>query len=109
MSPSTTRVARRRSPAHRAAGLDALELGAEVPARAPARRIWAAAWPKLAAVVLAIGIWQLVVWSGWKPEYVLASPADALRQLWELVTDGTLWTALASRCAGPSWASPSPW
>src|SRR3712207_8886904 len=35
------------------------------------RRTWDAAWPKVAAVVLAVGLWQLVVWSGWKPEYVL--------------------------------------
>ena len=31
-----------------------------------------ATWPKVAAVAIALlGLWQLVVWSGWRPEYVL--------------------------------------
>jgi sulfonate transport system permease protein len=58
------------------------------------RRTWRATWPKLAAVVLGIGLWQAVVWSGWKPRYALAPPADALRDLWEMATDGTLTTAM---------------
>ena len=54
------------------------------------RRTWDAAWPKAAAVVLTVGLWQLVVWSGWKPEYVLAGPGAAFSALWEMLTDGTL-------------------
>src|SRR5438270_703616 len=27
-------------------------------------------WPKLLAVGLVLGIWQVVVWSGWKPDHV---------------------------------------
>ena len=58
------------------AGLDLLELGEE---RRPstARRLWSLTWPKLAAVVIGIGIWQAVVWSGWKPEHALAPPSEA--------------------------------
>ncbi len=54
-------------------GLDQLDMA--VPPR-PSRvaRVWAAAWPKLAAVALALLIWQLVVWSGWKHEYALPGP-----------------------------------
>jgi NitT/TauT family transport system permease protein len=75
------------------AGLDALEFSAR--ARKPfLRRTWDAAWPKLAAVVLGIGLWQLVVWSGWKPEYVLAGPAGAFASLWDMFTDGTLTEAV---------------
>ena len=40
-----------------------------------ARRGWAATWPKLAAVALALFLWQCVVWSGWRPEYALPGAA----------------------------------
>src|SRR5438309_2183605 len=38
-------------------------------------------WPKLAAVALGLGIWQVVVWSGWKPDYVLPGPLPVLQRL----------------------------
>ena len=71
------------------AGLDALELGGT---RGPGRlrRSWSAAWPKLAAVALAIFLWQVVVWSGWRPRYALAGPDEVLPQLWQDLTDGTI-------------------
>ena len=54
-------------------GLDHLETALPSgPSRAA--RIWAAAWPKLLAIALVLIVWQLVVWSGWKPEYVLPGP-----------------------------------
>jgi len=59
-------------------GLDHLET--VLPSRPSlAVRIWAAAWPKLLAVALVLVVWQLVVWSGWKPEYVLPGP----RKVWD--------------------------
>ena len=59
-------------------GLDHLETA--LPARrSRAARIWAAAWPKLLAVAIVLIAWQLVVWSGWKPEYVLPGP----RAVWD--------------------------
>jgi hypothetical protein len=59
------------------AGLDALELDVpEPPSRA--WRLWSALWPKLAAVALAAMAWQAVVWSGWRPEYVLPGPDRVL-------------------------------
>ena len=59
-------------------GLDHLETA--LPARrSRAARIWAAAWPKLLAVAIVLIVWQLVVWSGWKPEYVLPGP----RAVWD--------------------------
>jgi len=75
------------------AGLDLLEL-ANANTTSWGRRVWKATWPKVAAVVLGIGIWQLVVWSGWKPEFALAPPHDAWDDLWRYLTDGTLTTAL---------------
>jgi len=62
------------------AGLDALELAAEEHPSLVART-WSAAWPKVAAVTLAVVIWQIVVWSRWKPDYVLPGPARVFRQL----------------------------
>ena len=59
-------------------GLDHLETALPSgPSRAS--RIWAAAWPKLLAIALVLIVWQLVVWSGWKPEYVLPGP----RAVWD--------------------------
>lgn len=54
-------------------GLDQLEL--QLP-RTPslATRLWRVTWPKLAAIVIGLGLWQLVVWSGWKPTYLLPVP-----------------------------------
>jgi NitT/TauT family transport system permease protein len=75
------------------AGLDQLELAAG--RREPwARRFWNATWPKVAAAVIGIGLWQMVVWSGWKPEYALAPPGEAFGDLWELIKDGTMADAL---------------
>ena len=76
------------------AGIDALE----VPLRAaPSRlaRSWSALWPKLAALTLFLAAWQAVVWSGWRPEYVLPSPAPVFSRLAEDIADGTLVTATA--------------
>jgi NitT/TauT family transport system permease protein len=59
-------------------GLDHLDTA--LPSRrSRAARIWAAAWPKLLAIALVLVVWQLVVWSGWKPEYVLPGP----RKVWD--------------------------
>ena len=62
-------------------GLDALEFDDNVDPRAG--RLWAALWPKLAAIALALGIWQLVVWTGWKPEYVLPGPAQVIPNIFD--------------------------
>ncbi|HEV7760349.1 MAG TPA: ABC transporter permease [Acidimicrobiales bacterium] len=75
-------------------GLDQLELAGDGPRQGLGRRIWSLTWPKVAAVALGIGIWQVAVWLEWKPEYALASPGDAFSELWKLVSEGTLWTAL---------------
>lgn len=61
-------------------GLDALELPVS-PGAGRAARLWAATWPKLMAVGTFFLLWQLVVWSGWKPEYVLPPPATVFDTL----------------------------
>src|SRR5437867_4272394 len=64
-------------------GLDALELPI-TGRRSRASRVWALIWPKLAALAFALGAWELVVWSGWRPSYVLPGPLTVLERL---VTD----------------------
>jgi NitT/TauT family transport system permease protein len=51
------------------------------PTRRSAARIWSSLWPKLGAVLLTLVIWQLVVWSGWKPESSLPGPWSVLKRL----------------------------
>ena len=76
------------------AGLDALEL-AGAQRRGSGARLWSAAWPKLGAIVLAMLAWQLVVWSGWKPEFVLPPPGPVFEEMWRGLTDGSLVEATA--------------
>lgn len=76
------------------AGLDALEAHLEThPSRA--RQIWSTVWPKLAAIVLALGAWQAIVWSGWKDDYVLPGPDRVLPNLVDLVGTTDFWTAVS--------------
>ena len=56
---------------------------ASPPHGAPALQVWRNVWPKAAAVGLALAAWQVVVWSGWKPDYVLPGPAAVLGRLAE--------------------------
>jgi NitT/TauT family transport system permease protein len=76
------------------AGLDALELAAEgEPGRLA--RVWASVWPKVAAVVLFFALWQLLVWSGWKEEYILPSPFTVLDRLVQDARTSAFWEAIA--------------
>lgn len=63
-------------------GLDALEMVLP-PKPSVVKRIWAGLWPKMMAVAIALGIWQVVVWSGWKPEYVLPPPWPVFQALFD--------------------------
>jgi len=62
------------------AGLDALELGGDA-RRSRLTVMWTALWPKLAAIAIAVVVWQVVVWTHWRPEYALPGPGDVVRQL----------------------------
>src|ERR1700682_4503867 len=67
-----------------AAGLAARDAG-ETTVRAPGRMALASAcswlWPKLAALVVVLAVWQAVVWTGWKPDYVLPGPGPVFLRL----------------------------
>ncbi len=57
--------------------------------------LWAGLWPKLAAVGLALAIWELVVLSGWRPDYVLPGPGAVLSRLWTDLLAGEVLVAAA--------------
>jgi NitT/TauT family transport system permease protein len=75
-------------------GLDALELGGYNAGRRGLGRLWAGTWPKVLALAIFIGIWQLVVLSGWKPEYSLAPPADVGAELARMAGTNEFWNGL---------------
>jgi len=80
-------------------GLDKLELGSPRPGgRRPARlarRLWAAAWPKLLAVALVLAVWQAVHLTGWK-DLVLKGPGTVLPDLWQMAHHALLWLVFGS-------------
>jgi NitT/TauT family transport system permease protein len=86
-------------------GLDALaaQVGS---ARSTPARVWSAIWPKLAAIILGLLIWQAIVWSGWKPEYALPPPGPVFRALWQGLCDGSIlngaWLTLRRAAVGYS-------
>jgi NitT/TauT family transport system permease protein len=61
-------------------GIDVLEL----PIRPRYDRlvaVWSGLWPKLAAVGIFLLAWQLVVWAGFRPHYVLPGPVPVFERL----------------------------
>jgi NitT/TauT family transport system permease protein len=62
------------------AGLDALELPIR-PRIGSAKRVWEGAWPKIAAAAILLGLWQLVVLTGFKPSYLLPGPVTVFERL----------------------------
>jgi hypothetical protein len=52
------------------AGLDKLESAPSI-GRNTAASVWSNLWPKIGALVIGLFLWQVVVWSEWKPESFL--------------------------------------
>jgi NitT/TauT family transport system permease protein len=75
------------------AGLDALEMTAGS-RHGVLRRAWASTWPILAAIAIAVAVWEVVVLSGWKPAYVLPGPGVVFPRLWQDLRDGAFWSGL---------------
>ena len=86
-----------RMPAYGAGELSVLDRLETTPR--PARRfplqVWRGAWPRLAAVAIALAVWQAVVLSGWRPDYLLPGPAPVLRRLAADLTQPVFYGALA--------------
>ena len=78
------------------AGLDNLELPLR-PRKSRLRRSWSGAWPQLAAIGIALAIWQIVVFLELKPVWVLPGPLAVLPELWhDLTRDTRLFEAMAT-------------
>ena len=75
------------------AGLDALELEADQRA-SRVRRVWASTWPKVIAAAIAVALWQIVVWSHWKPSYVFPGPRPVFKALGHDVHTAVFWRCL---------------
>lgn len=68
-------------------------------AEAPARPSRGPAWsrgpiPIVLAVVIFVAIWQIVVWSGWRPDYLLPGPVTVFAELGSIVVQPEFWQAL---------------
>src|SRR5438477_12976260 len=66
------------------------------PRSAPALQVWRNVWPKAAAVGLALAAWQIVVWSGWKPDYVLPGPLPVFQRLGQDMGHGDFYVGAAT-------------
>ena len=93
----TTNLFGRRSRQQRElAGLDNLELPLQ-PQQGLLRRLWSGTWPQLAAIGIALLIWQIVVLLELKPVWVLPGPVAVLGELWhDLTKDTRLFEAIAT-------------
>ena len=60
------------------------------------RTVWSRVWPMLAAAGIAVALWQLVVWSGFRPSYVLPPPLTVAQELVERLRGPELWQAIAT-------------
>jgi NitT/TauT family transport system permease protein len=76
---------------------EAIALGRSDPRLNPAEAaawLWKRAWPPLGAALLFLGAWQVVVWLGFWPDYLLPGPIPVLQRLGQDLADPTLYTAL---------------
>src|SRR5215467_2381428 len=84
------------------AGLDSLELGPVSTGRSPgrlARKTWAATWPKLLAIALVLGAWQLFYLSNFHGDTtsgLIKGPGAGLANLWDQLQHAQLWQAIGT-------------
>ena len=79
------------------AGLDALDLAGR-PGGGRGRlalRLWNAFWPKVLAVALVLGVWELITLSGYK-KAVWPGTGPTLANLWDQAKTGVLWQAIGN-------------
>jgi len=74
-------------------GLDNLDLPATGGHPWGGRDIWATVWPKLLAIGLVIGAWEIIHLTGWK-KYVLPGPGTVSSNLWHQMQHIQLWQAI---------------
>jgi NitT/TauT family transport system permease protein len=79
------------------AGLDALDLAGRPGGRRGrlALRLWNAFWPKILAIALVLGVWELVTLSGYKKN-IFPGTGPTLVDLWDQAKGATLWQAIGN-------------
>jgi len=81
-------------------GLDNLELapqpGRDFLRRGVSSKTLGSIWPKLLAIVLALGVWELVYLSGFKSAIIFPGPATVLANLWGQMQHALLWQAIGT-------------
>jgi len=80
-----------------AAELDARDVADLAPRRlrAPRLRLWSGLWPQLVALAVAVAVWQVVVWSGWRPANMLPGPLPVFRSLFGDLSNGDFYIGVA--------------
>jgi NitT/TauT family transport system permease protein len=58
-----------------------------------AARAWSVTWPKLLAIALVLGIWEIIHLSGWK-KLIFPGPGATLSSLWDQAKGAQLWQAI---------------
>lgn len=59
-------------------------------------RLWVWTWPKVLAIAIVLVVWQLIVFSGWRPIYVFPPPAEVLSELGTMIGTERFWSALST-------------
>jgi len=95
MAADRSTIVERESLEQEIEGLDALDTPIIEP-EGGLRRLWRAAWPKLSAVTFVVCAWQVIVWSGWRPDYVLPGPLRVFSEIGELAGTAKFWSAVAT-------------
>ena len=60
------------------------------------QKVWAWTWPKLIAVAIVVGIWQFLVWYGWKDDYIFPPPSEVFRTLIDLMGTARFWDSVST-------------
>ena len=79
------------------AGLDALDLAGR-PGGGRGRlalRLWNAFWPKVLAIALVLGVWELITLSGYNKK-IWPGTGPTLVNLWDQAKTGVLWQAIGN-------------
>lgn len=67
------------------------------------RRSGSSVWAPLLGIATVLAGWQLVYLSGWKPSFILPSPATVLAQLWSQAQHPVLWDAVWTTMSRALW------
>jgi NitT/TauT family transport system permease protein len=66
------------------------------PAESAVKRRMRSLWAPGVGLLVVLALWQTVYLSGWKPSFVLPSPAATLASLWNQAHHALLWQAIAT-------------